>query len=196
MSHSRFLISSWMCLEHKMVSLGFSTREKCNLLGWGKTCCHLLTNERWNWVSEDSFRETVESYTDFGLITKLISAHLRSCSRSSNYSYHTFALVRGCSITPCKQNHPDWPTPLVRQICALLPLSWCPCWYKWGDERMIVQGTYHTRLQSLYRCESVSGQGVRCLHSRTAAWLQRSVSYPCIQNLLRLENCKEKCWKT
>lgn len=86
----------------------------------------------WNWVSEHSFRETVESYTDIGLITELISAHLRSSSRSSDYSYWTFALIRGYSITPPKQNHHDWPTHLARWICALLPWSWCPCCYKLG----------------------------------------------------------------
>ena len=146
-------------------------------------------------LSEDSFRETVDSYTDLGLITKLISAHLRSHSRSSDYSYHTFALVRGCSITPCKQNHHDWPTHLARRICVLLALSWCPCWCKLGWWMNDHVGRMHTSLKSLYLCESVSGQGVRHLRSRTAAWLQCSVSHLGIQNLLQLESCKEKCWK-
>lgn len=92
-----------------------------NVIFWdGEKSCHLLTNEMWNWMNEDSFRETAESYTGLDLITKLISAHLRS---HSDYFYHTFALLRGCSITSCKQSHRDWPTSLVRWVCALLPFS-------------------------------------------------------------------------
>lgn len=115
----------------------------------GKNVLCLLTNKMWDWVSEISFRKTVESYTDLGLIRKLIFAHLRSHSRSSDFSYHTFALVRGCSITPCKLNHCDWPTLLARGICALLPLSSCPHWYKlrWW---MCSPAGHMPHMQSLY----------------------------------------------
>lgn len=88
--------------------------------------------QMWDWVSASSFRKTVEFYTDLGLIRELISAHLRSHIRSSDFSYHTFALVRGCSITLCKVNHHDWPTLLARGVCTLLPLSSCPYWYMLG----------------------------------------------------------------
>lgn len=96
-----------------------------------KICCHLLKNEMWNWVNEDCFRKVVESYTDSGLITKLISAHLRSCSRSSDYFNHAFALVRVCSITLWKQSHHDWPAPLMRWMCTHVPFELMPCGCEW-----------------------------------------------------------------
>lgn len=145
----------------------------------GKNALCLLSNKMWNWVSESSFRTMVESYTDLGLIRKLIFAHLRSHSRSSDFSYHTFALVRGCSVTLWKLNHYDWPT-LARVICTLLPLSSCPYWYKLGWWMSSPAG-HVPPLQFLDPHESVSGQGMRHLHSRTSVWLQCSASYPCIQ---------------
>lgn len=138
----------------------FSTLWEMSFVEVGKNVLCLLTNKMWDWVSESSFRKTVESYTDLGLIRKLISVHLRSHSRSSDFSYHTFALVRGCSITPCKLNHRDWPTLLARGICALLPLSSCPHWYKLGWWMCSPAG-HMPHMQSLYPYESVSGQGVR-----------------------------------
>ena len=150
----------------------------------------------WNWVSADSFRETAGSYVDLGLITKLISAHLRSCSRSSDYSYHTFALVRDSSIT--QVNKTTMTDQHLLQDGSVRSCLWVDAraGTSQGDEWMIMQGTCHTRLQSLYCYGSVSLQGIGCLWSRTAAWLQYSVLYPCVQNLLRLESYQEKCWKS
>lgn len=122
------------------------------------------------------------SWLLYRLITKLISAHSRSCSGSSDYFCCAFALVRDCSITPRKQNHRDWPTLLARWMCPQLPVELMPFWYEWGwwmndhAELMPHQSTVALPLwifiwagskASLYKNSSVAEvQCVLCLHSK------------------------------
>lgn len=123
--------SRW-CTQNFFCFYFFPTLREMSFIEMGKNVLCLLTNKMWDWVSEGSFRKTVESYTGLGLIRRLISAHLRSHRRSNRFFYHAFALVRDSSIILCKLNHCDWPTLLARGICVLLPLSSCQFWYKLG----------------------------------------------------------------
>lgn len=171
--------SRWCRAQNFFCFSFFPTLWGMSFVEVGKNVLCLLTNKMWDWVSESCFRKTIESYTDLGVIKRLISACLRTHSRSRDFFYH-ICISKGYSITLCKLNHFDWPALLARGICTLLPLSSCPYWYKLGWWMSSPAG-HMPHMQSLYLCESVSGQGMRHHHSRTSVWLQCSVSYPCIQ---------------
>lgn len=96
--NSDFFFPRWCRTQDFFCFAFFPTLWELSFVEVGKNVLCLLTNKMWDWVSQSSFRTIAESYTVLGLIRKLISAHLRSHSRSSDFSYHTFALVRGCSI--------------------------------------------------------------------------------------------------
>lgn len=143
-------------------------------------------------MSESSFRKTVEFYTGLGLIRRLISAHMRSHSRSNDFFYHTFALVRDSSIILCKLNHCDCPTPCKRDLYTPA-FEFMPIWVQAG---MVNEQSCwaHATHAVLYLCESVSGQGVRCLHSRTSVYHIPAFKPSLFRDLRReiLENFKNR----